>query len=200
MDGASMFQFYISAIITILNFCHFLSDLKFQFYISAIITIGRPEPRGHHVVSILHKCDYNIRSRGFVVRNPRVSILHKCDYNLHSLHELRHASLFQFYISAIITHSCQRARAVLCAFQFYISAIITHSRCLCWNCPCRVSILHKCDYNPTHLVRELAAELFQFYISAIITRSDSPASVAFPLFQFYISAIITICPPSAHLD
>ena len=76
---------------------------EFQFYISAIITIGFcSEP----------------------CQDLPVSILHKCDYNRHVLVGAVLDSMFQFYISAIITKE-----------QLDDDLLV------------RVSILHKCDYN-----------------------------------------------------
>ena len=122
---------------------------EFQFYISAIITIGFcSEPCQDLPVSILHKCDYNYYEIKLARFNEGVSILHKCDYNEPASWgtELS-GSMFQFYISAIIT----RIRNLWCRQTELVS--ILH-KCD-YNSPyrrawqnCRlVSILHKCDYN-----------------------------------------------------
>ena len=60
-DHLNGFQFYISAIITrltlLVRFCY----TSFQFYISAIITrVFKWMDKIIELVSILHKCDYNV--------------------------------------------------------------------------------------------------------------------------------------------
>ena len=56
----------------------------------------------------------------------------------------------------------------------------------------RVSILQKCDYDPTTWLKTSAFVKFQFYKSAIMTTHEEKRQDTFVKFQFYKSAIMTV--------